>query len=221
MENPFTLNKTQLTNKLYSLSKTHLAKQNLILTMSLYSLFNIHIVTPQPCIEIQLLPTKFEKTIKAITYMDMGVQKMMINPNILSKEAWKKEVAYFVAIDRKVFRTNVVTKAPIRIKFFLECIIWTKVIGSKLPNKGILIRMDVYSITHRLHILPIGIKFKREFKPYLKLNEDINPTKAIHLGNKRQTKMVSKLDCPERGCIWYEYYYIEGKRETISKYEIR
>ena len=42
----------------------------------------------------------------------------MMDPDILPQEYWKNEVAYFVAVDGKVFRTDLVTHAPISIKFF-------------------------------------------------------------------------------------------------------
>ena len=77
-----------------------------------------------------MLEKKFEKPIKVIAFIDTGAQRMMTDLDILPEEYWKKEVAYFVAADGKIFRTNLVTHAPIGIKFFPDCIIWTKVIGS-------------------------------------------------------------------------------------------
>jgi len=57
---------------------------------------------PQPCVEIQVLKTKFEKPIKVIAFIDTGAQRMMMDPDILPQEYWKNEVAYFVAVDGKV-----------------------------------------------------------------------------------------------------------------------
>lgn len=69
-----------------------------------------------------MLAKKFEKSIKVIAFIDTGAQRTMMDPNILPQEYWKNEVAYFVAADGKVFRTDLVTHAPIGIKFFPDCI---------------------------------------------------------------------------------------------------
>ncbi|RDX66824.1 hypothetical protein CR513_54368, partial [Mucuna pruriens] len=126
----------------------------------------ITISPPQPCIEVQLLPSKFHKLINVIVFMDTGAQKTMMNPEILPEEFWKKEVCHFVAANRKIFKTELITKEPVRIKFFPDCIVWTRVIGSKLPDRDILIGMDVYSAANRLQILSTGVRYKREFKPF-------------------------------------------------------
>jgi len=45
---------------------------------------------PQPCVEIQVLPKKFEKPIKVIAFIDTGAQKTMMDPDILPEEYWEK-----------------------------------------------------------------------------------------------------------------------------------
>lgn len=146
----------------------------------------------------------------------------------------------------KVFKTYLLTKEKIGIKFFPDCIVWTKVIGSNLPNKDIIVGMGVYSAASRLQILPTQIKFKIEFKPYSRilklyslskipagyeeiksnllklcadnheeflhlkplwknkdffvqlpfnLNEDINPTKATHLGMSPSDYTLAREEC--------------------------
>ncbi|RDX88997.1 hypothetical protein CR513_29336, partial [Mucuna pruriens] len=101
--------------------------------------------------------------------MDTGAQKTMMNPDILPKEFWKKEICYFVAADRKVFKTDLITKDPVGIRFFPECVVWSRVIGSKLPDRDILIGMDVYSAANKLQILSTRVRYKREFKPFTKV----------------------------------------------------
>lgn len=82
--------------------------------------------------------------------MDTGAHITMMNPSILPAESWVTHVAYFVAAYGKVFKTNLMTKEKIGIKFFTDCIVWTRVINSNLPNKDIVVRIDVYSAASRL-----------------------------------------------------------------------
>ncbi|KAI5423648.1 hypothetical protein KIW84_030028 [Lathyrus oleraceus] len=109
---------------------------------------------PLPCVEVHVLATKFSRPKKVIAYMDTGAQITMMNPNILPAELWVTHAAYIVAADGKIFKTNLMTKEKIGIKFFPDCIVWTRVIGSNLPNKDIVVGMDVYSAASRLQILP-------------------------------------------------------------------
>ncbi|MCH95548.1 polyprotein-like, partial [Trifolium medium] len=151
--------------------------------------------------------------------MDTGAQITMMNPKILPEEEWTEHTKFFMAANGKIFKTELMTKKNIGIKFFPDCIIWTKVIGSNLPNKDIVIGMDVYSAADRLQILPRGIKFKRNFKAYtdtkklfslvqappgyhdiktklLKLCADnINPTKATHPGMSPSDYALAKEEC--------------------------
>ncbi|RDX90391.1 hypothetical protein CR513_27746, partial [Mucuna pruriens] len=98
--------------------------------------------------------------------MDTGAQKTMMNLDILPKEFWKRDICYFVAADGKVFKTDLITKDLVGIRFFPECVVWSRVIGSKRPNRDILIGMDVYSAANKLQILSTGVKYKKEFKPF-------------------------------------------------------
>ncbi|KAI5428557.1 hypothetical protein KIW84_033520 [Lathyrus oleraceus] len=110
---------------------------------------------PLPCVEVHVLATKFSHLKKVIAYMDTGAHITMMNPSILPAETWVTHAGYFVVVvDGKVFNTNLMTKEKIGIKFFPDCIVWTRVIGSNLPNKDIVVGIDVYSATSGLQILP-------------------------------------------------------------------
>ena len=90
----------------------------------------------------------------------------MLNPNILPPKYWTKYEENFRAVNGKFFTTSLITNKPIGIQIFPNCVIWTKVIGSTLPNKDILLRFDIlHQITH-LQIIPTGIRVKSMFKPF-------------------------------------------------------
>ena len=89
----------------------------------------------------------------------------MMNLAVLRPETWVKHIEYFKAVDGEIFKTDLITKRPVGIQFFPECIVWTKVIGSNLPDKDLLIGFDVYQQAKRLQILPDGVRFKMLSKP--------------------------------------------------------
>ena len=107
---------------------------------------------PLPSIEVHILSSKYDVPIKAIDFMDTGAQKTLMNPTILPSSTWESSVHFFKAADGRVFRTDLITKHKIGIKFLPGCVIWTKVIGTDLPNEDLVIGMDVYTRNQRLHI---------------------------------------------------------------------
>lgn len=86
--------------------------------------------------------------------MDTGTGRMMMNLKILPRDFYISHIEYFKAADDQVFKTSLITKSKISIKFFPRCIIWTKILGSSLSDKDFLGRMDVYCRTKNLQNLP-------------------------------------------------------------------
>ncbi|KAK3200413.1 hypothetical protein Dsin_023828 [Dipteronia sinensis] len=89
-----------------------------------------------------------------------------MTPNILPPETWKSHTQYFKAANGKIFATNLISKHKTSIKFFPSYTFWAHVIGTSLPDKDVLIGWDVYSQCKSLRILPAGIRYKRDFKPF-------------------------------------------------------
>ncbi|KAH9657968.1 hypothetical protein KPL70_023295 [Citrus sinensis] len=119
-----------------------------------------------PSIKLHILPSKFQRSIPAIGLIDTGAQLSMLNPNILPPKYWTKYEENFRAVNGKFFTTSLITNKPIGIQIFPNCVIWTKVIGSTLPNKDILLGFDIlHQITH-LQIIATGIRVKSMFKPF-------------------------------------------------------
>ena len=119
-----------------------------------------------PQILIHILPDKYSRPIEAIAYFDTGSHNTMMNPKILPPDAWKSCTHYFRAADGKIFTTNLVSKNKIGIKVFPSFTLWTRVIGTPLPDNDILIGWDVYCQFQSLRIVPTGIRYKRDFKPF-------------------------------------------------------
>ncbi|KAH9697746.1 hypothetical protein KPL71_023735 [Citrus sinensis] len=121
---------------------------------------------PIPSIKLQILPSKFQRPIPAIGLIDTGAQRSMLNPHILPSEYWTQSEEHFKAVNGKLFTTSLITKKPIGIQIFPNCVIWTKVIGSTLPNKDILLGFDILHQIKHLQIIPTGIRVKSMFKPF-------------------------------------------------------
>ncbi|KAH9801802.1 hypothetical protein KPL71_001165 [Citrus sinensis] len=134
---------------------------------------SLNTTIPIPSIKLQILPSKIQRPIPVIGFLDTGAQKSMMNSDILPAQNWKPHTEHFRAVDGKMFTTELITKKPIGIQIFPNCVIWTKIIGSKLPNKDILIRLP------------------------FKLNEDINPTKATHLGMSPSDLALAQKECSQ------------------------
>ncbi|KAH9792706.1 hypothetical protein KPL71_004238 [Citrus sinensis] len=102
-------------------------------------LLSLDTTFPIPSIKLQILPSKFQRPIPAIGLIDTGAQRSMLNPHLLPLEYWTQSEEHFKAVNGKLFTTSLITKKPIGIQIFPNCVIWTKVIGSTLPNKDILL----------------------------------------------------------------------------------
>ncbi|KAH9668412.1 hypothetical protein KPL70_021409 [Citrus sinensis] len=102
-------------------------------------LLSLDTTIPIPSIKLQILPSKFQRLIPAIGLIDTGAQCSMLNPHLLPPEYWTDYEEHFKAVNGKLFTTSLITKKLIGIQIFPNCVIWSKVIGSTLPNKDILL----------------------------------------------------------------------------------
>ena len=93
--------------------------------------------------KIHILFGKFKKPVPIISFVDTGAQKSMLNPSILSSHFWEKHTKYIKTANEELFHTNLITKKPIGIQFFPGCVLWTKLVGSNIPDKDFLIGFDV------------------------------------------------------------------------------
>ncbi|KAH9698145.1 hypothetical protein KPL71_023900 [Citrus sinensis] len=132
-------------------------------------LLSLATTVPIPSIKLHILLSKFQRPIPAIGLIDTGAQRSMLNPNILPPDSWTKYEENFRAVNGKLFTTTLITKKPIGIQIFPHCVIWTKVIGSTLPNKDILLGFDILHQIKHLQIIPTGIRVKSMFKPFTDL----------------------------------------------------
>ncbi|KAL0444667.1 UNVERIFIED_CONTAM: polyprotein [Sesamum latifolium] len=126
----------------------------------------LEVSIPAPQVEVQILQSPYDKLVKAIGFIDTGATRTMLNPEVLPDDALAYHYAYFQAADGQRFSTSLISKKPVGIRFFPECIIWMLVIGSKLHDRDLLIGFNLYHKAQRLQVLPTGLKYKRYFQPF-------------------------------------------------------
>ncbi|KAH9769471.1 hypothetical protein KPL71_012012 [Citrus sinensis] len=158
-------------------------------------LLSLDTTIPIPSIKLQILPSKFQRPIPAIGLIDTSAQRSMLNPHILPPEYWTQFEEHFKAVNGKLFTTSLITKKPIGIQIFLNCVIWTKVIGSTLPNKDILLGFDILHQIKHLQIIPTGIRVKSMFKPFTDILKLYNLSETPQSYQDISTKLLSF--CPE------------------------
>ncbi|KAH9744190.1 Endonuclease [Citrus sinensis] len=129
-------------------------------------LLSLDTTVPIPSIKLQILPSKFQRPIPTIGLIDTGAQRSMLNPHLLPPDYWTNYKEHFKAVNGKLFTTSLITKKPIGIQICPNCVIWTKVIGSTLPNKDLLLGFDILHQIKHLQIFPNGIRVKSMFKPF-------------------------------------------------------
>ncbi|KAH9780691.1 hypothetical protein KPL71_008174 [Citrus sinensis] len=158
-------------------------------------LLSLDTTIPIPSIKLQILPSKFQRPIPAIGLIDTGAQRSMLNPHLLPPEDWKDYEEHFKAANGKLFTTSLITKKPIGIQIFPNCVIWTKVIGSTLPNKDLLLGFDILHQIKHLQILPNGIRVKSMFKPFTDILKLYNLSETPQPYQDISNKLLSF--CPE------------------------
>ncbi|KAH9698020.1 hypothetical protein KPL71_023840 [Citrus sinensis] len=154
-------------------------------------LLSLDTTVPIPSIKLHILPSKFQRPIPAIGLIDTGAQRSMLNPNILPPEYWTKFEENFRAVNGKLFTTSLITTKPIGIQIFPNCVIWTKVIGSTLPNKDILLGFDILHQIKHLQIIPTGIRVKFMFKPFTDILKLYNLSETPQSYQNISTKLLS------------------------------
>ncbi|KAH9792913.1 hypothetical protein KPL71_004337 [Citrus sinensis] len=205
-------------------------------------LLSLDTTVPIPSIKLQILPSKFQRPIPAIGLIDTGAQRSMLNPHILPSEYWTQSEEHFKAVNGKLFTTSLITKKPIGIQIFPNCVIWTKVIGSTLPNKDIFYNLSetpqsYQDISTKLlsfcpesnseftHPNPLWKNKSFFIKLPFKLNGDINPTKATHPGMSPSDLLLAQQECSQllaQGLIeptssqWAcQAFYVEKHSEIV------
>ncbi|XP_033517499.1 uncharacterized protein [Nicotiana tomentosiformis] len=127
----------------------------------------IHSITVIPQAKIKVYASKWYKPMHVIDFVDTGAASLLINPAVFPDEYWVPYFKNFSTISKGILTTIVITKHSIAIEFFPGLKYMTKLIGSDVPSKDLIIGFDIYRVFQdKLKIKANGIAFKKQFKPY-------------------------------------------------------
>ncbi|KAH9716970.1 hypothetical protein KPL71_021654 [Citrus sinensis] len=206
-------------------------------------LLSLDTTIPIPSIKLQNLPSKFHRPIPAIGLIDTGAQRSMLNPHILPPEYWTEYEEHFKAVNGKLFTTSLITKNSlikhlqilpngIRVKSMLKP--FTEILNlynlSETPQPYQDISNKLLSFCPQSHYEfthPNPLWKNKSFfiKLPFKLNEDINPTKAIHPRMSPSDLLLAQQECSQllaQGLIepthsqWAcQAFYVEKHSEIV------
>ncbi|KAH9780711.1 hypothetical protein KPL71_008183 [Citrus sinensis] len=126
-----------------------------------------HVSTiPRPSLKMSILLSKFHKPVPVIGFIDTGADTNMIDPSVLPSDCWEHHSKLFRAVNGETFETTLITKKPIGIQLFPNCIIWKKIVASKLPDKDLLIGFDILHLAKNLFLTSSGVRYKQMFLSY-------------------------------------------------------
>ncbi|PKI75283.1 hypothetical protein CRG98_004323 [Punica granatum] len=92
--------------------------------------------------QVSVYISKYAKPIKVIAFLDTGAAQTIMNPEVLPKECWKSHTKHFSTTSSEVFSTHLISR-PLKIQFFPGCYLITRVLGSTLPRKDIVVGWDI------------------------------------------------------------------------------
>nr|QJS95220.1 polyprotein [Petunia vein clearing virus] len=130
----------------------------------------IHTIVEIPQTEVKVYTSKWDKPISVIAFYDTGAAYSIMDPAILPSEYWIPHFRHFGTADDGILTTTVKTKHPITIEFFPGFKYTTKLLGSDIPGKDLLIGFDIYrQLNNKLRIGADGIRWKNQFKRYTEI----------------------------------------------------
>ncbi|XP_033508881.1 uncharacterized protein [Nicotiana tomentosiformis] len=126
-----------------------------------------------------------------------------MNPTFLPEDQWVPHFKDFNTASNGIQTTTSITKHPITIDFFLGLKYRTKLIGSDVPGKDLIVGFVILrQLKDQLQIRANGITFKKQFKPYSEIPRH-------QITNDEQIKEI------EKNLI--EHSYVESHKDFMKK----
>ncbi|PKI44150.1 hypothetical protein CRG98_035443 [Punica granatum] len=128
----------------------------------------IRLVNSVPHVPVSVYTSKYAKPIRVIAFLDTRAVQTIMSSKVLPQEYWKPHTKHFSTAFSEVFSTHLISK-PIKIQFFHGCFLITRVLGSALPRKDIVVGWDIIIEVNKLRMTLEGIYFKYYFQSYVQI----------------------------------------------------
>ncbi|PKI59601.1 hypothetical protein CRG98_020010 [Punica granatum] len=126
----------------------------------------INLVNSVHHVPVSIFTSKYARPIKVITFLDTGAAQTIMNSKVLPTECWKPHIKHLSTVSSEVFSIHLISR-PLKIQFFPGCYLITRVLGSALPKKDIVVGWDIITKVNKLMMTPEGVRFKYYFQPYV------------------------------------------------------
>nr|XP_009759462.1 PREDICTED: uncharacterized protein LOC104211989 [Nicotiana sylvestris] len=128
-----------------------------------------------------------DKPTGVIAFINIGAASSLINFVVLPEDQWVLHFKDFNTASNGIVTTTIITKHPVTIEFFLGLKYRTKLIGSDVPGKDLIVGFDIYrQLRDQLQIKANGIAFKKQFKLYFEV------PRPFQITNDEQIKEIEQ-----------------------------
>ncbi|RYQ98567.1 hypothetical protein Ahy_B07g086315 isoform A [Arachis hypogaea] len=91
----------------------------------------------------------------------------VVRPDLFPPETWIPFNKKFTAANKEIFTIDLISKENVGFQIFLGATTWLRVLGSYLPEQDVLFGFDAYYRTQGISIWPDGLKYKKNFLPFV------------------------------------------------------
>ncbi|XP_070058154.1 uncharacterized protein [Nicotiana tomentosiformis] len=144
----------------------------------------------------------------------MGAACSLMNHVVLPEDQWVSHLKNFNTASNGILTTTVITKHQVTIDFFpgLKC--RTKLIGSDVLVKYLVVGFDVFrQLKDQLQIRTNGITFKKQFKPYSEI------PRLFQITNDKQIKEIEQ-NLIEHSCVESHKDFMKKGKSPLWKNEV-
>ncbi|KAK4716515.1 hypothetical protein R3W88_014853 [Solanum pinnatisectum] len=98
-----------------------------------------------PHVQLDIYSSKWDKSVQVIALMDTGAASTILNAAVIPDDKWISHFQNSSTPSKEILTTKLITKHPFVIKFFPGLQFRTKLLGSAVPGRDLIIGFDIYT----------------------------------------------------------------------------